>query len=256
MTADDPGITLDWLAAGERHCRDVVATLTDAGAAGPSGLAGWTRAHLVTHLARNADALVNLLTWARTGTPTPMYPSAGQRDADIAAGAGRSAGQLRSDLVAAADRLAAAVAAMSDDAWRASVRTAQGREIPAAGVPWLRVREVWVHAADLDLGGTLADTPGSVVDALLDEVTATVTARDPEARARLRATDRQRVWIIGRDAGGSNGSGESAGTDPGRPVELAGATWQLLGWLIGRSGPDDLAVSPAGATAPVPPRWI
>ena len=32
----------------------------------PSALPGWTRAHVLTHLARNADAMVNLLTWART----------------------------------------------------------------------------------------------------------------------------------------------------------------------------------------------
>ena len=51
---------------------------------------------MLAHLARNADGCVNLLTWARTGIETPQYRSAEQRDADIAAGAGRtSAGPVR-----------------------------------------------------------------------------------------------------------------------------------------------------------------
>ena len=46
-------------------------------------LPGWTRAHVLAHLANNADALVNLLTWARTGVETPMYASPEAREAGI-----------------------------------------------------------------------------------------------------------------------------------------------------------------------------
>ena len=41
----------------------------------PSRCPGWTRGHILTHLARNADALVNLVTNATTGSSTPMYAS-------------------------------------------------------------------------------------------------------------------------------------------------------------------------------------
>src|SRR5215472_17296509 len=40
------------------------ATLTDAAAREPSLLPGWTRGHVLTHVARNADGLGNLLRWA------------------------------------------------------------------------------------------------------------------------------------------------------------------------------------------------
>src|SRR5947209_4673969 len=40
----------------------------------PSLLPGWTRGHVLAHLARNADALVNLLTWARTGVRCAGWP--------------------------------------------------------------------------------------------------------------------------------------------------------------------------------------
>ena len=65
--------------------------LDDAQAAAPSRLPGWTRGHILTHLARNADGFRNLLIWARTGTETPMYPSEESRDRDIEAGARRPA---------------------------------------------------------------------------------------------------------------------------------------------------------------------
>ena len=47
---------------------------------------GWTRAHVLSHIARNADALGNLVSWAVTGTPRAMYDSPDDRDADIEAG--------------------------------------------------------------------------------------------------------------------------------------------------------------------------
>ena len=59
----------------------------------PSLCEGWTRAHVVTHIARNADALSNLVHWATTGEPTPMYASPESRDADIAEGARRARGR-------------------------------------------------------------------------------------------------------------------------------------------------------------------
>ena len=49
----------------------------------PTALPGWTRKHLVAHLAGNAEALLRLLHWAGTGERTPMYTSPEQRNADI-----------------------------------------------------------------------------------------------------------------------------------------------------------------------------
>src|SRR6266487_233065 len=62
------------------------AALSDAQAREPSLLPVWSRGHVLTHIARNADGLANLLRWAGTGRETPMYASAASRTADIAAG--------------------------------------------------------------------------------------------------------------------------------------------------------------------------
>ena len=56
---------------------------SEAWGAEPSGLPGWTRKHVVAHLAGNAEGMTNLATWARTGTKTPMYVSMDARQADI-----------------------------------------------------------------------------------------------------------------------------------------------------------------------------
>ena len=47
------------------------ATLTDGQMREPSRLPGWSRGHVLTHIARNADGLANLLRWARTGAGDP-----------------------------------------------------------------------------------------------------------------------------------------------------------------------------------------
>jgi len=83
------------------------AALRDARAREPSLLPGWSRGHVLTHIARNADGLANLLRWAGTGRETPMYASAASRSADIEAGAGRPAAELTADVAGTAAAFAA-----------------------------------------------------------------------------------------------------------------------------------------------------
>jgi len=92
---DDPGDLQSRIAESTGRLLATAAELTDDQAREPSLLPGWSRGHVLTHLARNADGLRNLLIWARTGVVTPQYPSGQARDAAIEPGAGRpAAGQL------------------------------------------------------------------------------------------------------------------------------------------------------------------
>ena len=65
-------------------------------------LPGWTRAHVLGHLARDADAMRNLLVSARTGQDRPAYASADARQAGIEHSASLRAGELVADLAASA----------------------------------------------------------------------------------------------------------------------------------------------------------
>lgn len=135
------------------------ADLDDDGYAAPSALPGWSRAHVAAHVAANAEALSNLVHWAATGEPTPMYASPEERAAGIERGRALPAAELTAWLRDSADALETGMAALGDEQWLAQVVTAQGRTVPATEVPWLRSREVCVHAVDLANGVSFADLP-------------------------------------------------------------------------------------------------
>lgn len=229
--------TLPWMGAGTEFLVQAVDALPDDALRAPSALPGWTRAHVVAHVARNAEALVRLATWARTGVETPMYAGPEQRNADIEETSRHPAEVLRRELATTAEDLDAALAALDATTWEAVVRSAQGRAIPATEVPWMRVREVWLHAVDLGSGATTADLPPDVVDALLDDVTAALSGRDGCPDATLTPTDRSRSWPL---AGGG--------------VQVHGPASTVLAWLTGRG--DGAVLTPVGGPLPAPPRWL
>src|SRR5215813_11810747 len=92
----DVRVTLAEVEAASERLAATVAKLTDEDVRAPSRLPGWTRGHVLAHLARNADSLVNLLTWARTGTETRMYGSPAERDGGIEARSEEHTSELQS----------------------------------------------------------------------------------------------------------------------------------------------------------------
>jgi uncharacterized protein (TIGR03083 family) len=162
MTADhefDPADVLDQIVAASERLLDTTARLSDADVRAPSLLPGWSRGHVLTHLARNADGGSNLLVWARTGVETPEYPSMAARAEQIEAGAGRRAEVLLADVCHSAARFAAEYARMPEQAWNRIVRWTGGTEHPAARAADSRLCEVLVHHVDLGAAYTPAQWP-------------------------------------------------------------------------------------------------
>src|SRR6201999_3725457 len=87
----------------------------------PSLLPGWTRAHVLAHLARGADALRTLRIGVRPGQPKPAYLSPAARAADIETGAGRPRGDLIEDVAAAANAFRTVSRQLPDEAWDTQV---------------------------------------------------------------------------------------------------------------------------------------
>lgn len=192
--------SLRWVVEGTRLCEQAVDDLKDQQYAEPSALPGWTRAHLIAHLAANAEALRNLLRWAATGQESPMYSFPEQRNADIEAGSTRPPAILRTWFHEEAAALAADLGRLTDAHWAARVRTAQGRDVPASDIPWLRAREVMVHATDLGTGFTFADLPKDFLAALHDDI---VAKRGSESLPSLEGTVADRVgYLAGRTRAG------------------------------------------------------
>lgn len=161
-----------WADDGTQLFLSTTQDLTDQALDDPSGLPDWSRRHVVSHVAANADALGNLVAWAASGRRTPMYASAQARVEGIERGQHMSAGELLRWLRDSSIRLQAAMNRLTTSQWAAQVVTAQGRTVSATEIPWLRAREVFVHSVDLALGVGFVDLPSDFLDALLSDVVA------------------------------------------------------------------------------------
>jgi maleylpyruvate isomerase len=192
--------------AAHRFLEASIEALDAAAAAQPSALPGWTVAHVLTHLARNADSHLGMLEAAGRGEPAVQYPGGrAQRAADIEAGAHRPADQLTADVRASNAALEAAWATATARTWGAVGETATG-PVPLHDLPFRRWRETCVHHADLGLGFTWADWPSAYVRADLQRMTMLWNARQPMGltglpAAALAASDAHRLaWLMGRAA--------------------------------------------------------
>ena len=239
---DEVKNSLDRIAAATDRLLATAGTLSDAQMREPSLLPGWTRGHVLTHIARNADGLGNLLRWARTGTEIPMYASAEARNADVKAGAGRSAADLAADVRESAAVFAAGVPALSGDAWTVLVRALHGPPFPAFGVLERRLSEVEIHHVDLAAGYTPGDWPVDFVAGALPRVAGSFAGRD-DAPPCL-------VWVAGTTTSFPIGP-DQAGVPP---VTIHGQPADLLAWLLGRDGGARLGL-PLGTTLPQLPPW-
>lgn len=228
------GAGLNEITAATERLMTTVRGFSDEDIAAPSLLPGWTRGHVLTHIARNADGLRNLLTWAATGVETPQYASREQRNADIEAGASRSAAEQLADLQTSAVLFGEAVYAVPANRWHVMVRWTAGHERPARAILSARLREVEIHHVDLDTDYTPADWPPEFADRLLDRIVPVFDERDMEP-VTLTSTETGRTWEIG--AGG---------------VQASGPTAVIAAWLIGRADGHELVVEAGSLPKPLP----
>ncbi|HKX68323.1 MAG TPA: maleylpyruvate isomerase family mycothiol-dependent enzyme [Intrasporangium sp.] len=207
--------------------------LGDADVRAPSLCPGWTRGHVLTHLARNAEALSRVCAAVLTGEPDTMYDSVEARDADIESGAGRSAAELASDVRTQAAALAPQIIRLGVEHVGTTVeRVPGGQLIAAERVPFMRLREVVWHHVDLDAGYGFADTPDELVHLFLVDTVARLASSDGAPGLAIR-TDQDDEWTIG------DGS-----------TTIVGSRWGVLHWLA--RGRTDGLEEPAAPLPPLP----
>lgn len=230
----DRSTVQSWLETETERLLVTVEAFWERDLSGDSSMPGWTLGHLLTHMARNADALCNLLRWAHTGVETPMYASKQQRNDDIDCGATRPGGAILTDVVDSAARLQAVADELQPEHWNHEVVTAQGRTIPATQVPWLRLREVAVH--HVDLGASFDDMPPGLIRALLEDVTNSTRTKPGWPSLRIETVEGDTIEI-------------------GSPtVDVKGAQAKVLAWLTGRSAGQELITS--SSALPDLPAWL
>jgi maleylpyruvate isomerase len=196
----------------------------------PSLLPGWSRAHVVAHLALNAEGLAGAVDGLAHEQVVPIYASNERRDGDIEELAQADPADIRERLFSGSQQLRDALGTLDGNQWDGSVRRLpDGPHWPVASVPGTRRREVEIHHADVEAGYTRADWPADFCIDLLDGVTVT-HANSPDSPVfTVRATDTVRTWTVGAE----------------EPV-VEGTAADLGWWLTGRGHGEGLSCD-AGA---------
>jgi maleylpyruvate isomerase len=193
----------------------------------PSLLPGWSRAHVVAHLALNAEGMAGALDELRHGRRGAMYASNESRDADIEELAAAPSAEIRARLFAAGEQLRSAFASLSDDDWGGTIdRVPGGPSFAVLALPGTRRREVEIHHADLDAGYRHTDWPRDFCVTLLDDVSVEQAANPDTDTFKVSATDLGMSWRVGGD----------------EPV-VAGSGADLGWWLTGRGAGEGLSTA-------------
>lgn len=188
--APDLATSLVWFAQGTQLFLDALGGLADEELAAPSVLPGWTRKHVMAHVHHNGLAVGRLATWAATGVEQPMYPHPERRRQDIEDAVGRPAEDLRTLLTASIGALAETFGSLTEAQWDREVQTLFGDWVPASTLPYMRAREISVHAVDLGGSVGFADLPAGFVERLLAD---TVESRIAQGHGPALAG-----WLTGR----------------------------------------------------------
>ncbi len=201
-----------------------VDALPDEAYAQPSALPGWTRAHVVAHLALNGEGLAEVMRGLVAGEDVPMYASQERRDGDISVLATAPVGALRDRFLAGCTLFQEAWERMTDEAWGGAFRRTPTTDAwPASELPRMRHGEVEIHHADLDAGYGAADWPEDYLDATFNRI---VEDRQSGPSMLLRTPDGD--VLVGTGQG---------------PV-VTGSRADLTWWLLGRGGGRGLTADP------------
>lgn len=184
-----PSPILEASLAAHRRLEDALLAVQDEDCRGASLLPGWSRGHVLTHLADKTKHHVWMLEGAvQNQVRRPDYEHA---PVEVEAGAGRSAKELRRDIMLAFAALEQAWNGLPDDSW-----TRCGVAVPGlrsmADLAGRHLRDVEVHHVDLDIGYGAADWSAAFIDNELPKRLTGLSNRTSPASLL--------AWLIGRGA--------------------------------------------------------
>ncbi|MBP1136842.1 maleylpyruvate isomerase [Arthrobacter sp. PvP023] len=147
-------ITPDALLAELHKAADVVASqagkLTEEDVTAPSLLPGWTRGHVLAHLAGISNAMARQLEFAGRGETVELYDGGFEgRTKAIEMSAGHTLEQHRADVDSALEHALRAFDALDASAWQVPISYRGGVVMDGGLALW---RELVIHASDLNTG--------------------------------------------------------------------------------------------------------
>ncbi|MDJ0459395.1 maleylpyruvate isomerase family mycothiol-dependent enzyme [Arthrobacter sp. NQ7] len=150
MTSPSPDALLAELHKAADALTAAVDRIPAGGDKAPSTLPGWSRGHLLAHIAGICDALARQVEYGRHGEKVELYDGGVDgRNRAIELAAGHSLEEHREDVAAAVQRALAAFDALGEDEWQTRIAFRDGAIFDAGLALW---RELVIHTADLDAG--------------------------------------------------------------------------------------------------------
>lgn len=202
-TSNDASIPLrhlELVADAQFRLQQAIEGLDDGTAGSPSLLPGWRVAHVLTHVARNADSHGRRAQAAARGEIVEQYAGGyAGRVAEIDRGADRPAPELVEDVRASAESLEAAWRTLPVGTWNRQVRDVAGRMHLLRVMPARRWRELEIHLVDLNIGPSSDDWPEEFVRENLPVLRLTLESRLPVGAVVPELTERDELaWQTGR----------------------------------------------------------
>lgn len=210
-----------------------VDSLSDEELAGPSLCEGWTRAHVVAHIAGNALGLGRLIDWAVTGEKIPMYASMDQRNAEIEELAALAPAELKKQVRQASAEFNQKAAQLRNAKLGANEVERAGRPMNPYAIPAVRISEVLIHHHDLDTVWELGEADIDALEDALDLAVERIQERDDYPGLSI-VTDEGDEYTVGDGK-----------------IRLGGGRDAVLGWIT-RGLTDGLKVD---GDLPAPPKF-
>lgn len=157
-----PARDLLWARRGTAYFARKLNEMADNDLDAPSRVTGWSRRHVVAHVGYHARGLARLAEAARNGVAEEALAEPENQVEDVQFGATLPTHALRYLFHHSEVHLNVEWRDLTDSGWNASVRSLSGELVPIAMTPWLRAREIWLRALDLNNGGTVLDIPAEI----------------------------------------------------------------------------------------------
>ena len=217
--------------------RQIIATVDDAAASGPSALPGWDRAHVVAHIDGFSRAAARQLDTAGAEEPFQMYDGGMEARHDAI----EMTALMRPDALVARtteslDALETSIRGISAGRWQLATGFRNGTVEDLFYAIW---RELVIHTSDLALSNSVADWEPEFCAHLFEAL----EARVPESRRYiLQPHGAQRITL---------GTGDNA-------TVLSGTAFDLAAWLAGRTplGPVQATADADGTELPELGPWL
>jgi phosphoribosylglycinamide formyltransferase 1 len=197
-----PEQLLAGVADAQRRLDDAVTGMSRTLVGGSSLLPGWTRAHVLAHLAANSDSHVRRSHAAVDGLDVDQYSGgAAGREQEIETRARRENETLIQEVVLSGAALLDCWQGLDPAVWSSKTKQVSGPDLTLRDLPRRRWQEIEVHLVDLDIGATYRDWSDEFVALFLPRLRTSVERRLPSGSKRPSAEldDRTELaWLYGR----------------------------------------------------------